>query len=87
MTIRVRQITVGTTPVALTSGKVPATVRLPAGSPSVYVGGPDVNTTTKGTVNVFNSLIFDYTPRRPSDILYGVVESGSVVVTVFEDGL
>lgn len=87
MTIRVRKVTVGTTATPLTSGKAPAVIRITGGEPKVYVGGPDVNVTDKGTVDAFRSLAFAYTPRRPSDILYGIVESGTQTVIAFEDGL
>jgi hypothetical protein len=90
MAIQVRQVTVGTTATPLTGSDTdykPGSsiiVQAPAGN-TLWVGGPDVNTTNTGwVVSAGTTFAIDIVG---SDVLYGVIAAGTDTALVMRSGV
>jgi hypothetical protein len=86
--MRARQVTVGTTPTLIADGGTAMSpdhviITVPSGGSTVYVGDATVNTSTLGFPVVAGGV---FTWPMSSESIYGIVASGTQVVTLAERG-
>lgn len=71
--------TAPTTTFGGTRNKIGASVQVPSGGSTVYVGGPDVTTANGYAVAAGTAVSIDL---APGDVLYGIVASSTQAVRV-----
>lgn len=89
--IKVRKVTVTATPAPLNTGAGQVWLSRISGEVTVYLGGPDVNTTDKGiAANLATDLYqfgMGFNAERTDDILWAMTETDPADIYVLEVGL